>query len=147
MVPRPSSYEGPCRTSLEVLLGQLQCQYMYLKGVQYYSFQKSSLTDLDPDIYMGLKTRLTLGTKIPLPLAWPRSAPSVNSVSSLHHSSLSHLDNSGPWERHPPLWVAQSCVPGLHLRRAHCFLVALEQACSPRWSQVSGWLACLKVPV
>ena len=37
---------------------------MYLKGAQYYSFQKSSLTDLDPDIYMGLKIRLTLGTKI-----------------------------------------------------------------------------------
>ena len=55
---------SPCRTSLEVLLGQLQCQYTYLKGAQYYSFQKSSLTDLDPDIYMGLKTRLTLGTKI-----------------------------------------------------------------------------------
>ena len=43
---------SPCRTSLEVLLGQLQCQYTYLKGAQYYSFQKSSLTDLDPDIYM-----------------------------------------------------------------------------------------------
>lgn len=31
-----------------------------------------------------------------LPLAWPRSTVSMNSVSSLHHGKLSDLPNLGP---------------------------------------------------
>lgn len=31
-----------------------------------------------------------------LPLAWPSSAPSMNSMFNLHHSSLSHLPILGP---------------------------------------------------
>ena len=65
-----------------------------------------------------------------LPLAWPSSTLSMNSMFNLYHSSLSHLPSLGPLGAASTPSVLSKASPGA-APCTLCFLVALEQACSP----------------